>query len=94
MKHTKQNSAEARKLFKPREGTVAARVLAALNEGIYLTRRELHEKTGIEIATLCGALDRLIDGGRVRQPFSSECSKTGKMVAVYTFISDIDTEAA
>ncbi|BAN92329.1 hypothetical protein X534_gp18 [Ralstonia phage RSB3] len=76
---TAQNKAESYKTVP----NVAEKVTSALREWSYCTRRQLHNITGIEIATLCGALKRLEKQGKVSTPFSIECESTGKMVAVY-----------
>lgn len=83
-KMTKQNQGEAHAAAKGKAPTLEARVIAALKEHIYCTRRQLHEQTGIEIASLCGTLATLKKKLAIREPFSIECPTTGKMVVVYT----------
>lgn len=81
MKHTKRNSAEAYSQIK--SSTVPERIRATLLEYPFCTRRQLHNLTGIEIATLCGAIAKMEKRGEVTTNFSTECEHTGKLVAVY-----------
>lgn len=62
---------------------VQERIKETLREFTYCTRRHLHKQTGIEIATLCGALAALEKKGIVKTPFSVTCETTGKEVVVY-----------
>lgn len=83
----KENSATALKMLK--SDSVKAKVIRALNEFTYCSRRQLHNITGIEIATLCGALASLKKAGTIREAMSAECGQTGKDVIYYA----LNTEA-
>lgn len=56
--------------------------LALCPEG--LTRRELHNHSGIEIATLCAALKALEVKNVVHTPRTVICNTTGREVVVYS----------
>lgn len=62
----------------------------------YMTRRELSEKTGLRISTLCSALKRLEDEGWVRIAFDALDIETNRNVACYTSsaAADIKVELA
>lgn len=62
---------------------VQQRVLDALSD-MKFTRRELSNITGIEIATLCGALKALESIGLVSANETTICSTTGREVLLYT----------
>ncbi|CAI3971368.1 hypothetical protein VAC51_00033 [Variovorax phage VAC_51] len=49
-----------------------------------LTRRELHNHSGIEIATLCAALKAMELKNEVHTPRTVTCKTTGREVVVYT----------
>lgn len=49
-----------------------------------LTRRELHNQSGIEIATLCAALKALEVKSVVGTPRTTTCNTTGREVVVYS----------
>ena len=59
-------------------------VLEALGSR-FLTRRELHDITGLEIGTLCGRLNDLMehDPPFVKEAGKKRCTVTSQMVTVY-----------
>lgn len=57
-----------------------------------LTRRELHDHSGIEIATLCAALNKLEREDTVWVQRTKTCDTTGREVAVYQLTSRKGTE--
>lgn len=52
-----------------------------------LTRREMHMHSGIEIATLCAALNKLEREDTVWVKETKTCDVTGREVAVYQLTS-------
>lgn len=66
------------------------RVLKALGQQGYLTRRELHEMTSIGISSLCSGLKSLIQQGWVREAFDSFDQKTQRNVVNYTLSNDAE----
>ncbi|APU03161.1 putative DNA binding transcriptional regulator MarR family [Ralstonia phage phiAp1] len=92
--HTEQNKAEAYKLTLAdieKMGKQKHKVLKAFADVPYNTRRELAEKTGIEISSLCRILKDFESKDVVRIPFSITCKTTGHMVACYTTSPAIDS---
>ena len=82
---TKGTKGAAHAAIKPKQPRIKDRVMSAIVDmGGYVTRRELHNHTGIEIATLCGALSSLCKEGKLRIAFTTTCDTTGKEVVVYT----------
>lgn len=80
-----QNKAESYESFDAR--TVVDRIRDALTDCPYMTRRELHEVTGVEIGTLCGAIARMRKQGTLCEAFAAHCDTTGKFVIKYRLVT-------
>lgn len=52
-------------------------VLAAVRPGLFYTRSELSELTGLPINCICGRVRELLDEGRLEEGKARQCSVTG-----------------
>lgn len=69
-------------------------ILDALQDGFALSRREIADETGLELSSVCGRVNELLQIGLLVEVRARQCNLTGRTVRPVMIAATVNHEGA